>query len=69
MIDLAQDRHDKLVRLVAAGASGLPIDDVGIGTALSLQQHGLAKVSPPERPQRVTITRQGEAFHLRGAFA
>lgn len=67
MIDLTAERHDKLVRLANAGEAGLPLVEIGVGTAIHLQLLGLAKISRP--PQRAVITREGRAFRYRDAYA
>mgnify|MGYP006952640449 CR=1 FL=1 len=67
MIDLTAARNEKLTRLANAGAAGLPLADIGVGTAIHLQLHGFAKIS--DSPQRVTITSEGRAFRMRDAYA
>ena len=42
MIDLTAERHDKLVRLANAGEAGLPLVEIGVGTAIHLQLLGLS---------------------------
>lgn len=67
MIDLNAERHRKLARLANAGEAGLPLIEIGVGTAIHLQLLGLAKITRP--PQRVVITREGRAFRFRDAYA
>lgn len=67
MIALDSTRHERLAALVDAGSDGLPVGSIGIGTALYLALHGLARVEDGQ--QRVWATPAARGFMQRRAWA
>jgi hypothetical protein len=64
--DLRQQDHELLRELIRAGRQGVRVDKTYCSSAIWLALHGMARMTT-DNPQRVIITRQGEAFYRRDA--
>lgn len=68
MVDLKDDHDAKLRRLASAGARGLPINEIGVGTAVHFALLGFCQPIHPDT-HTVIITVHGRAYAARGAVA
>lgn len=63
VIDLTHEEHDRLRRLVRAGAAGLPLNgDLPVSTAIRLEMAGMATIRTEQGRLRAAATSRAEAF-------